>query len=261
MKPLNTLIAAILLLMPLMAFGGDHKPYTPEQEAILRQVDSRFRDDASSKTRLLNSNVPAKQIAVGKLVELGSGLANGGNVSMEVSCFQPTSKKDRLDARDCVSDGNTRLAMNDVMAARKCFERAVVLDPVNIEAHEGLGVVYIRVDDPDSAAYEYKKIRELREKIGSGAVDLQEPTTVQDYVIRGRELARENKLLVAIICFRRAIALEPNSVEAHYFAGLACMKLGLNESARGESGALIQLDAKKQAGELRRLIQERIRSR
>lgn len=246
-------VIVVLAFVPMIGLGGERKPYTPEQEAILRQVDSKFRDDAS-KTRLLYSNVPAKQIAVG-------GLANGGNVPMDLSCFQPTSKKDRLDARDCVSDGKTRLAMNEVMAARKCFERAVVLDPVNIEAHEGLGVVYIRVDEPDLAAYEYKKIKELRETIGSGVVDLQEPAIARDYVICGRELGRENKLLDAIVCFRRAIALEPTNIEAHYFAGLACLKFGLKESARGESGVLFQLDARKQAGELNRLIQEWIRSR
>ena len=61
-----------------------------------------------------------------------------------------------------------------------------------------------------------------------------QPTTAHDWVTYGRLLGKVRKIDEALAYFKKAIELEPDSAEAHYWAGVAYFKLGNRMAATRE---------------------------
>ncbi|MBN2289740.1 MAG: tetratricopeptide repeat protein, partial [Candidatus Glassbacteria bacterium] len=100
--------------------------------------------------------------------------------------------------------GFERLERDDPESARKSFEAALSLDPGNVRAQVGLGRSYL----------EHKPGR-------VGIFELIERLFNQDFLSR------------AISCLNRALELDPDSWEAHYWLGSAYMKkLGRDDLER-----------------------------
>ena len=124
-------------------------------------------------------------------------------------------------------------------AAREMFVKATVLDPSYARAYAGIAdcdtFLYLRTTEPIS----FEAILAMSDKalaLDNGLADA--------YASRGAALSAVKRYAEAEIEFEKAISLDPNSFEAHYFYARACVFQGKIEQATAlfERAAAIKPD-------------------
>jgi adenylate cyclase len=124
-------------------------------------------------------------------------------------------------------------------AAREMFVKATVLDPSYARAYAGIAdcdtFLYLRTTEPIS----FEAILAMSDKalaLDNGLADA--------YASRGAALSAVKRYAEAEVEFEKAISLDPNSFEAHYFFARACVFQGKIEQATAlfERSAAIKPD-------------------
>ncbi len=105
--------------------------------------------------------------------------------------------------------GSVRAQLGRLDEAANDFRRAVVLDPNFAPAHFHLGAVSLLQGDPATAVEQSRIARD------------QAPANAAYLLQLGRALSAEKQDTEAIQTLRRAVALDPRSVDAKYALGLA----------------------------------------
>ncbi len=105
--------------------------------------------------------------------------------------------------------------------ARAAFERALALDPKNVEAFVNLGIVRLREGDPVGARDRFREAL---------AIDTASPRAWNGL---GVALARSGQEREAIDAWSKAVALDPKLYDALFNLGLVAAKHGLARQARG----------------------------
>ncbi len=104
--------------------------------------------------------------------------------------------------------------------ATRAFERALALDPGNVEAYENLGVVRLRSGDPSGARQRFQQAL---------AIDSRLPRAWNGIGVAQAQLGNERD---AIDSWTRAVALDPKLYDALFNLGLTAGKNGMRREAR-----------------------------
>jgi serine/threonine protein kinase/tetratricopeptide (TPR) repeat protein len=112
---------------------------------------------------------------------------------------------------ECVNLGNALCSRGDLDGAIRAFREALNDHPDYAAAHERLALALERLGDVEGAIAELRETVRLRNYAG-------------DHLILGNLLARKRLLDEAIVSYKKAIALEPNSGLAHYNLALALLE-------------------------------------
>ena len=109
--------------------------------------------------------------------------------------------------------GQVRIALQDTNAATTCFERALEVDPSNVDALNNLANV-VRTRDLLRAIELYRRALILNPRAAYAAYNL------------AQALSEDNAVDEALTLYRRAIELDPNHCEARHGLGLLCEQQG-----------------------------------
>jgi tetratricopeptide (TPR) repeat protein len=104
--------------------------------------------------------------------------------------------------------------------ARASFDQVLSLQPTYAEAHNNLGNTLARQGRWPEAISHYQEALHLRPDLAGAHYNL------------GNALVREGKIAEAAACFRNFLALEPNVASGHYNLGNALLTQGLLDEAR-----------------------------
>jgi adenylate cyclase len=149
---------------------------------------------------------------------------------------------DNVEAYTCYLKGRElfhRGSKSGYKAAREMFVKATALDPSYARAYAGIAdcdtFLYLRTTEPIS----FEAILAMSDKalaLDNGLADA--------YASRGAALSAVKRYAEAEIEFEKAISLDPNSFEAHYFYARACVFQGKIEQATAlfERAAAIKPD-------------------
>jgi len=127
--------------------------------------------------------------------------------------------------------GYTRLAREEYIWAKHCFEQALVLDPEHEDALVGLGETLLRFGRRDAALSLFNQARE------TGCAD-----DLDLLLSMGRALYRERLFEHAREVFLGAVASYGDSAEAAAALGYTLHRLGEEAAARRELRRALQLD-------------------
>jgi adenylate cyclase len=115
----------------------------------------------------------------------------------------------------------------NINLAREMFERAVTLDPQFAAAWAGIATAHVHLHGCDSEPH-LEKAREASVR----ALKL-DPQSAEAHVAAAQGLSMEQRYAEAAAKFERAIELDPNLFDAHYYYGRSCFKSGdLEKSLR-----------------------------
>jgi adenylate cyclase len=136
---------------------------------------------------------------------------------------------DNVEAYTCYLKGRElfhRGSKSGYKAAREMFVKATALDPSYARAYAGIAdcdtFLYLRTTEPIS----FEAILAMSDKalaLDNGLADA--------YASRGAALSAVKRYPEAEVEFEKAISLDPNSFEAHYFYARACVFQGKIEQA------------------------------
>ncbi len=98
--------------------------------------------------------------------------------------------------------------------AAELFERAAALKPNYVEAHHGLGLVCLRLGRLDEAVANLQIARQLRPQSAEVSKSLRRALATKE-IAMGNALGEHEDLAAAVVCYRRAVALDPDFAEAH----------------------------------------------
>jgi len=114
--------------------------------------------------------------------------------------------------------------------AMGCFNKAIELDPNNVDAYGNRGITYRHLKQYERAIEDYTKVIEL------------DPNSAIAYYNRGITYRRLNQYERAIEDYTKAIELNPNLVAAYINRGCAYYDLREYERAIGDFNKAIELD-------------------
>jgi tetratricopeptide (TPR) repeat protein len=120
--------------------------------------------------------------------------------------------------------GNALLAKDRASEAIPYFEKALVLQPDDAEAHNNLADALRRSGRLDEAIAQFRKVLELRSRHG----DAKEGEAHDNL---GNALLEQNRIDEAIDHYRHAVDLQPDSLNFHNNLGNALLKRGLEAEA------------------------------
>jgi TolB-like protein/class 3 adenylate cyclase len=165
--------------------------------------------------------------------EIVSSLANALNSQLIEAEARRAERSLNPDAVDLSFQGNScfykGVTAEHMAQAKRFFERALALDPVNIEALvgvatvDGASAVFLRVDDRDArlAAAEATAIKVLS----------MSPRCARAHLLLGALQMATNRAALGIRECERALALDRNLAEAHAFIGWAQVLIGRGAEA------------------------------
>jgi len=118
---------------------------------------------------------------------------------------------------------------DDLARARGFFERALALDPGNLDAALGMAAADYQVAIGYSVDDKTERLHSIEAKLNR--VLSQSPNNAWAHLLMGRILAQTNRQAQAIEELNRALTLNPNLAAAHAFIGLAKLYAGHPEEA------------------------------
>ncbi|MGH8682546.1 MAG: tetratricopeptide repeat protein [Burkholderiales bacterium] len=123
--------------------------------------------------------------------------------------------------------GKAYLGLGRSDAARRCFRKALALQPDSAEVHNNLGVALRELGRPDEAEQSYRRAAALR------------PGDAQAHYNLGNALRDLGRLDEAGQSYRKALALQPGYAEAHNNFAIALHGMGqVEEAEQGYRAAL-----------------------
>lgn len=119
--------------------------------------------------------------------------------------------------------GNVQMTANDLQAARKSFERALVANPASAPAYSYLGTLYAKDRQPDRAAEMFSKAL---------ALDPGDVVSLHNFALLDLENDRIEQALAKL---GRVLELAPEHAGAHSDLAYAYSKQGRNDLAESEA--------------------------
>ena len=159
-------------------------------------------------------------------------------------------------AKDHFEKGNEFYEAMQFEDAAEAYEKALELEPENVDVMSNLGVTYYRLGRLDEAVEVYNKAvdiapgdADIRSNLAAAYVQKQGPDGGTDY------------LNMALEQYQKAIELAPELAEAHYGAGTVYALLNRTEEAIQEFEKFQELDTgtDQRASENARAILEQLR--
>lgn len=126
-----------------------------------------------------------------------------------IECYQRALKIDPNNVEIFYSMGNAWKSQGDLDAAIECYQRALIIKPNYVEAHYNLGNALRLNGKLASALDSYKRAIKIR------------PDFAAAYYNMGVALKEKGELEPSIYSYHQAIKLKPNFAEAHHNMGNA----------------------------------------
>jgi tetratricopeptide (TPR) repeat protein len=147
-----------------------------------------------------------------------------------------------------ISTGVKLFGRGKIKRAITCFEKAMALDPQNVDAHYHMGMALSRLGELKKAVARFRSALEINPNFFQGwfqlglllmktdsidhaitclltAVEIC-PDDARAYFRLGNALAKQNHIDLAIASYREAIRCDPNHARAHNNIGVAFSELG-----------------------------------
>ena len=169
---------------------------------------------------------PAEAAAMAKVAAEQKKLLDNVNAALtannyDLAITKLTEAVSKLD--NCVACyarlGDVYSKKSDVAKAEEAYKTAVKMDEKNIEAWEGLAILYNTDKKFDLAKEASDKVLALQ-TAGGGAGDATSAYNM------GVILSNQRKMAEAAVQFERAVQLNPNMAQAHFQLALALMNMG-----------------------------------
>jgi TolB-like protein/class 3 adenylate cyclase len=175
--------------------------------------------------------------------EIVSRLANTLNAELIEAEARRAERSPRPDATDLYFQGRAFLSKGitpAVMArARDFFERALALDPDNVEAAVGAAQVDMAVGSSSMAENGPAHFRAAEKALNN--VLLRVPNHPRAHMLLGAVQIQTNRAAKGIAECRHALALDRNLADAHAFIGLGKHALGRGEEVEGHIQEALRL--------------------
>jgi Flp pilus assembly protein TadD len=126
--------------------------------------------------------------------------------------------------------GDVSRFQGDHEIALRDFQKALELNPKNIEAHVGMGASLTHLGRVQEAKVHLERAIEIR------------PQSAEAHEALGNLLARQGKFPEAAACFREAIRLDPSLAVAHFRLGTVLLDLGPIDEAKRHLAEAVRLE-------------------
>lgn len=115
--------------------------------------------------------------------------------------------------------GNQFLQNQRIIEAKKCYEKAILLNSKLLEAYHNLAEILVFKNDLDGGIFNYQKALEI------------DPNYVYSLFGLGKALVKKSAWNEAIIPLRQGIEMTPNDPHIYYWLGSALWQIGQREEA------------------------------
>ena len=133
--------------------------------------------------------------------------------------------------------GLTQTQLNNNREAVKTFKKVISLDPTYPRVHYDLGVAYYKLGNYKNALKEFK------------VAEKQEPNRAMIYYFKAHIFYLQNKFSKSLPYFTKAAELDPGLKQtAHFFRGIALLKLNRHEDSEHEFQTALNLDTTSELG-------------
>ena len=119
--------------------------------------------------------------------------------------------------------GRLYYTLNRLNEALQAFEAAIRVDSEYMKAHDNLGLTLEALGRADEAMKSYQRAIELNERL--------KLRSKWPYLNLGEFLLGRGGIEQSIVCFQKALSVDPNSAKAHTFLGKAYWKQGRIDEA------------------------------
>ena len=165
-----------------------------------------------------------------------------------------------------ISTGVKLFGSGKLEKAITCFEKAMALDPQNVDAHYHMGMALNRLGKSNKAVASFRRALEINPNFFQGWFQLGmllSKTDSMDHAITylltaveicpddagayfrlGNALTKQNHVDLAISCYRQAVKLKPDGREINFGLGNALKNHGKNEEAIASYREAIRCDPK-----------------
>ena len=184
----------------------------------------------------------------------------------ETAAYNKTIKD--IEAIDWFQRGYAFAIAGNLKEAINAYNRAIILNPKDEEAHINRGFAYDKLDDKVLALKDYNRAIELNPKMAAGyynrgTINLQLRNYTQAIIDFNRAIELNPERIADVYCnwgnvyndlgdyyraikdYDKAIQLNPNNSLNHYSRGVAYQKLGKYQKAIEDYDKAIEIDPKK----------------
>jgi protein O-mannosyl-transferase len=157
------------------------------------------------------------------------------------------------DSQTCFNIGCAAMEQGDFPRAARCFERALNVADNSAsksflaQAKNNLGCVLLEQGQIPNAISNFESALVFQ------------PAYPQAYFNMGRAFATNQQPDVAVDCFQRALAMDPNVAEIHYRLANALVQLGKNSEAAAQYSQALQLARTQKNQKLVDVLEARLR--
>ncbi|MDZ8260543.1 tetratricopeptide repeat protein [Nostoc sp. ChiQUE01b] len=223
---------------------------------ILELAVQQQRDNRLVESELLYIQVLEKQPDNSEALHgLGMLAEQMGQYQTAEQCLSAASQVQPDSVKTWFSLGNLRLAQKQFSEAEKAYRQALVLLPNSLQIYNNLGYTLQEQGLFEEAINYYQKALELKPDFIEAEASLGNALHAQGKLSVNQKMhyaQLNNKLGVArkkaldlknaVTCYKQAIALQPNLLEAHYNLGLALQEQGEFEEAIASYQKLLELN-------------------
>ena len=172
---------------------------------------------------------------------LGSANVGKGLLPEAAAVYQQLLRKHPQDALLNYALGAVYFLQNKYSDAEAALKQSLAVQPDHVPARYYLALTYDALGDEDRAVPIFRELVKTH------------PEHVLSYVKLGGILVRQHEYEDAQRNLEQAIALDPNSVEAHYQLGLALRRMGKSAESEAQMAESHRLEAEQSAARQLRL--------
>ncbi len=211
-----------------------------------RGLDAAQRGDFALAEPMLRKAMELNPELVRAGLRLAELLESQGRTDESIAVLEQylVNHPDSADAH--VRLGRAQFSREAYDRAAECYQNAIRLDPVHVEAHQALATLYRRLGDREKARQSSEKLKGLRDAIQDAKkraiLDARTETgrysdepamrrsLADDYVQIGQVYRADGKHRQAESCWRKAAAIDPDCAEARAALAQAFVQTGRNVS-------------------------------
>jgi Flp pilus assembly protein TadD len=128
--------------------------------------------------------------------------------------------------------GDVYMKKNDLANAEVSFKKAIEIDPKSAEAYDGLAILYNAQKKFTEAGEASKKATELHAAASPGGAAGGSGGDARSFFNAGVIFWNQSKIAEAGEQFEKALKVNPNMAEAHYYYGMSLLNLGKMPEAK-----------------------------
>lgn len=214
------------VLSPVTVIESNLEPDSQKQEAAdacIQQAESYYHQKQFDQALLeCKRAIEIKADAVAAYKLCGKILQAQGNIEGAIECYKKTVKIKSNDAETHVNLGSLYAITQQWSAAITCYQQAIAIQPTLAPAYRNLARVWTqagKLEEANECWYEAYSLEA-------------EKVPADQHFKLGNNLFKQGQITHAIVCYRRAIELNPNLAGAYQNMGKALKQQGkLDEAA------------------------------